>query len=144
MDNKRTDKLEQFQNVFQDVFGKMKAKQNFYPKTEYKLSNGHITILIHLHHVEKCRASDITNYLGITSGGCTVLTETLLKHNLIQKKRSPKDKRIVELTLTVEGEKIVDQIIKSRVMSFTQLLVDLEENELDQMISVFQKLNQKL
>ncbi|MFJ5772486.1 MarR family winged helix-turn-helix transcriptional regulator [Psychrobacillus sp. NPDC093180] len=141
--NNRILKLEEFQELFQNVFSKMKSQQQFFPKTSYKLSSGHIMILTHLYHVNKCRASDITKYLGITSGGCTVLTDNLLEHQLIKKSKSAKDKRITELTLTLEGEKIVNEIIKDRVNNFVQLLSDISDEELDQMIQVFQKLQRK-
>lgn len=139
-EQERIAKLEKFQELFQDVFTKMKTKQNFYPKTPYKLSSGHIMILTKLQQVKKCRASDITKYLGITSGGCTVLTDNLLEHGLIEKKKSTIDKRIVELTLTEQGEEVATSIIQNRVNGFIQLLDDLNDEELTQMIAIFTKL----
>lgn len=134
-------KLEMFQQLFQDVFGK--TKQNFSPKKTFNLNNSQITILTHLHRVKKCRASDITSLLGVTSGGCTVLTDLLLKKELIQKERSDTDKRVMELTLTPKGATMIEEIIQERVQNFTRLFSDLEEEELDQMIHVFQKLQKK-
>ena len=94
--------------------------------------------------MKTCTASEITKYLGITSGGGTVLTDTLLKHDLINRYRSSEDRRVVKLSLTAEGEKIVNQIIENRAAVFVELLQDLEETEIDQMLNVFHKLNKKL
>ncbi|MBE0344370.1 hypothetical protein E4V51_32370 [Paenibacillus sp. 28ISP30-2] len=99
---------------------------------------------LYLFQVEICKASDITKYLGITSGGGTVLNETLLKHNLINRFRSETDKRIVQFSLTSEGLKVVEDIIQHRAASFVELFQDLEEPEIDQMLSVFRKLSTKL
>ncbi|UPO90342.1 MarR family transcriptional regulator [Niallia sp. Man26] len=140
----RFKKLKEFQELFENIFSKTKTQHNFFPKTEYNLSDGHILILTYLYRIKTCTASDITKYLGITSGGGTVLTDTLLKHDLINRQRSASDRRVVELTLTPEGKKIVDRIIESRATAFVELLQDLEETEIDQMLNVFRKLNKKL
>lgn len=137
-------KLKEFQDLFEVVFSNMKRQHDFFPKTKYNLADGHILILRYLYQVEICKASDITKYLGITSGGGTVLTETLLKHHLINRFRSETDKRIVHFSLTREGQEIVEQIIQQRAASFVELFQDLEELEIDQMLSVFRKLSTKL
>ncbi|MEK4011042.1 MarR family winged helix-turn-helix transcriptional regulator [Peribacillus sp. FSL M8-0224] len=137
-------KLKEFQDLFENIFSKTKTQHNFFPKTKYNLSDGHILILTYLYRVKTCTASDITKYLGITSGGGTVLTDTLLRHNLINRLRLEEDRRVVQLSLTTDGKEIVDQIIENRATAFVKLLHDLEETEIDQMLSVFRKLNKKI
>jgi MarR family transcriptional regulator, organic hydroperoxide resistance regulator len=137
-------KLKEFQDLFEKIFSKTKTQHNFFPKTKYNLSDGHILILTYLSRVKTCTASDISKYLGITSGGGTVLTDTLLRHNLINRFRLEEDRRVVQLSLTTEGKEIVNQIIENRARAFVELLHDLEETEIDQMLSVFRKLNNKL
>jgi MarR family 2-MHQ and catechol resistance regulon transcriptional repressor len=142
--NQRYIKLKEFQDLFENIFSKTKTQHNFFPKTKYNLSDGHILILTYLYRVKTCTASDVTKYLGITSGGGTVLTDTLLRHNLINRLRLEEDRRVVQLSLTTEGKEIVDQIIENRATAFVKLLHDLEETEIDQMLSVFRKLYKKL
>ncbi|WP_458120645.1 MarR family winged helix-turn-helix transcriptional regulator [Paenibacillus sp. Z6-24] len=142
--DQRYNKLKEFQDLFENIFSKTKTQYNFFPKTKYNLSDGHILVLTYLYRVKKCTASDITKYLGITSGGGTVLTDTLLKHNLINRLRLEEDRRVVQLSLTTEGKEIVDQIIENRAKTFVELFHDLEETEIDQMLSVFRKINKKL
>ncbi len=136
-------KLLEFQELFEKLFIKMKKQNDFFPKTKYNLGDGHILILTYLYRVKKCTVSDITKHLGITSGGGTVLTDTLLKHDLINRFRSIEDRRLVELTLTNEGKSIVDQIVKKRSTSFVELLQDLDETDIDQALNIFRKLNNK-
>lgn len=137
-------KLREFQDLFENIFSKTKTQHNFFPKTKYNLSDGHILVLTYLYRVKTCTASDITKYLGITSGGGTVLTDTLLRHNLINRLRLEEDRRVVQLSLTTEGKEVVDQIFENRATSFVKLLHDLDETEIDQMLSVFRKLNNQL
>lgn len=142
--NQRYMKLKEFQELFENIFSTIKTKTNFFPKTKYNLSGGHILILTYLYRVKTCTASDIAKKLGVTSGGVTVLTDILLKHHLINRQRLEEDRRVVQLSLTAEGMAIVTQIIEDRTNTFVELLHDLEETEIDQMLSVFHKLNKKM
>ncbi|MCY9026616.1 MarR family transcriptional regulator [Priestia megaterium] len=140
----RKKKLEEFQEIFETVFRKLKKQNELFPKTKYKLADGHILILMYLSRKKVCAVSDITSYLGITSGGGTVLTDALLKHNLITRTRSETDRRVVQLSLTKEGESIVEQIIKQRAEKFTQLFDGIEEDDIQKIISIFYKLDDAL
>ena len=137
-------KLNEFQDLFENIFIYMKKQEDFFPKTPYNLSDSHILILTYLNRVENCTVSDITKYLGITSGGGTVLTSNLLKHNLINRFRSEKDRRVVLLSLTNEGKEIVNQIINKRSETFIELLKNLEEAEIDQILNIFRKLSDNI
>ncbi|WP_285767075.1 MarR family transcriptional regulator [Peribacillus sp. SI8-4] len=141
-DRKR--KLEEFQEIFETVFRKLKRQNEFFPKTKYKLADGHIFCLVYLSKKKTCTVSDITANLGITSGGGTVLTNTLLKHNLITRTRSEADRRVVLLSLTKEGENIVEQIIKQKAKMFTELFDDIEEDDIEKVINIFSKLDDTL
>ncbi|WP_373228723.1 MarR family winged helix-turn-helix transcriptional regulator [Cohnella sp.] len=136
--------LAEFQEVFGIVFRKLKKQNEFFPETEYKLASGHMLILLHIFKKGTCIASDISSFLGITSGGVTGLTDTLIKNNLIKRTRLENDRRVVQLSLTEDGQKIVEQIIEKRAEKFIQLFNDLDENEIEQILHIFQKLNSVL
>jgi MarR family transcriptional regulator, organic hydroperoxide resistance regulator len=137
----KKNKLEEFQEVFETVFRKLKKQNEFFPKTKYKLSDGHILVLMYLSKKETSTVSDITSYLGITSGGGTVLTDALLKHNLITRTRSETDRRVIQLSLTKEGKNIVEQIIKQRTKMFVQLFDGIEQEDIQKIINIFYKLD---
>lgn len=137
-------KLKEFQYLFENIFIYMKKHEDFFPKTQYNLSGSHILILTYLNKVGNCTVSDITNYLGITSGGGTILTNNLLKHNLIDCYKSKKDRRVVLLSLTNEGEEIVKQIISKRSTNFIKMFKDLDDAEIDQILHIFRKLSDNL
>lgn len=137
-------KLKEFQGLFENIFIYMKKHEDFFPKTAYNLSGSHILILTYLNKVGNCTVSDITNHLGITSGGGTVLTNNLLKHNLIDCYRSKRDRRVVLLSLTSEGEEIVKQIINERSTNFVKMFKNLDDAEIDQILNIFRKLSDNL
>lgn len=133
--------LEEFQDIFESVFRKLKIGNNFFPKTDYKLATGHMFILIHLYKKGNCTASDISSYLGITSAGVTGLTDTLEKNNLVVRNRSENDRRVVHLSLTDDGQQLVEHVMSARVKLFVQVFKDIEENEIEQVTNVFKKLD---
>ncbi len=137
-------KLAEFQEVFGSVFLKLKKKDHFFPQTEYKLASGHVLILLHVFKKTTCTASDISSFLGITSGGVTGLTDTLLKNNLINRTRLESDRRVVQISLTNEGEKVVEQITEERAKMFTQLFQNMDEKEINEVVRIFEKLNRML
>ncbi|MBD2868834.1 MarR family winged helix-turn-helix transcriptional regulator [Paenibacillus arenilitoris] len=136
--------IEEFQDIFESVFRKLKKGNEFFPKTDYKLAAGHMFILLHLYKKGSCTASDISSYLGITSAGVTGLTDTLEKNNLINRNRSENDRRVVHLSLTNKGEKLVEQVMSARVNLFVQVFKDFEEKEIEQITNVFKKLDRIL
>src|SRR5699024_6072434 len=136
----RNMKLKEFQYLFENTFIYMKKQEDLFPTTPYNLSASHILILTYLNRLGNCTVSDITSYLGISSGGGTVLTSTLLKHNLINRYRSKKDRRVVLLSLTSEGE---EKIINKRTTTFVEMLKNLDKTELDQILYIFSKLSNK-
>lgn len=137
-------KLAEFQDVFESVFLKLKKKDNSFPQTEYKLASGHILILVHVFNKTTCTASDIASFLGITSGGVTGLTDTLLKNNLINRTRLESDRRVVQISLTNEGKEIVEQIAEEKAKMFTQLFQNMDEKEIEEIVRIFKKLNRIL
>ncbi|MFP7486778.1 hypothetical protein SFC65_21665 [Priestia filamentosa] len=137
-------KLAEFQDVFQNVFRKLKKQNDLFPKTKYNLADGHILILLYLSKKGRCTASEVTTYLGITSGGGTVLTSTLFKHHLIDRVRLESDRRVIQLSLTEEGKKVVNEVIKQRAEAFIELFRDMKDEEIDQVTNVFKKLDNLL
>lgn len=137
-------KLVEFQDVFGSVFLKFKKKNEFFPKTKYKLASGHMLIILHIFNKTTCTASEISSYLGITSGGVTGLTDTLFKNNLITRTRLESDRRVVQFSLSEEGEKVVELITEERARIFTQLFKDMDEKEIEEIVRIFDKLNNVL
>ena len=141
-DKKKT--LEDFQEIFETVFRKLKKSDEIFPTTGYKLADGHVLILMYLYKKKICTVSDVTSYLGITSGGGTVLTDSLIKKNLIIRTKSENDRRVVNLSLSKEGEEIIEQIIKQRSNTLISVFKDIEEKDIQKMIDIFYKVNDAL
>src|SRR5690348_5610256 len=83
-------------------------------KTDDNLADGQIFLLFLLCRKDVCKASDIANEIGITSGAVTGMTDKLVNMGLIHRDRSEEDRRVVLLSLTGQGKEMVNKIKASR------------------------------
>jgi DNA-binding MarR family transcriptional regulator len=83
---------------------------------------------------------ELSKLLGIDTGLMTRMLDKLEARQLLQRARSLEDRRVVNLTLTPEGEKIADElpriapaVLNKRLRKFTRA----EFNELRRLLSKF-------
>jgi len=67
-----------------------------------------------LHNEKKCKVniSEISKSLSITPPSATEFVKNLINKGYLEKHISPKDKRFIEITLTDDGKKIVQDLKK--------------------------------
>jgi len=67
-----------------------------------------------LHSEKKCKVniSEISKSLSITPPSATEFVKNLINKGYLEKHVSPKDKRFIEITLTDDGKKIVQDLKK--------------------------------
>jgi len=67
-----------------------------------------------LHNEKKCKVniSEISKSLSITPPSATEFVKNLINKGYLEKHVSPKDKRFIEITLTDDGKKIVQDLKK--------------------------------
>jgi DNA-binding MarR family transcriptional regulator len=135
--------LQEFQGLFEGITHKLKHKmQHFH--TDFQLASGQVFVLMMLHKQNICKATDIANHLGVTSGAVTGLTDKLVNMGLLNRIRSEEDRRVVQLTLTPKGEDVLKQIRQERLQMLLGIFEKLEIDDLEKMLDVFTKLNNVL
>ena len=72
-------------------------------------SKSHILILDYLSQEGPKRPSAIADRLKVTTGGVTVLTTKLINAGFIEKTQHATDRRALQLKITPDGEKILEQ-----------------------------------
>lgn len=90
-----------------------------------------------------CKAADIAHVLDISPSAATTILDRLYKNGWIEKNRSEKDRRIVWLTLTDNGRKILSEIEVKRIQLLVKQFESLREDELDTVCEIFKKLLKK-
>jgi DNA-binding MarR family transcriptional regulator len=88
--------------------------------------------------------SEISQYICYDSGALTRVIDRMEKRGLLKRKRSSKDRRVVELSLTAEGKKTVEALIAIVVELYNGLLEDFSKAETDMLVSLLTRLVGKL
>lgn len=85
-------------------------------------------------------ASDIANDLGHDSGALTRVVDQLERRGYLQRSRSAKDRRVVELKLTPAGHAIIDELLPLVVDHTNAALAPLSKSEFVQLRSYLVRL----
>jgi DNA-binding MarR family transcriptional regulator len=116
-----------------------KVKQ-VHKETE-QLADGQLFLLMLLNRYHVCKASDLANQIGITSGAITGISDKLVHLGLIRRERSEEDRRVVLLSLTEAGRKMLEDIRLRRMQRLSGMLAQLSVEELSHAVDIFRKLN---
>jgi DNA-binding MarR family transcriptional regulator len=85
-------------------------------------------------------ASDIANDLGHDSGALTRVVDQLERRGYLQRSRSRKDRRVVELKLTPAGKAIIEELLPLVVDHTNAALAPLSKSEFVQLRSYLVRL----
>ena len=85
-------------------------------------------------------ASDIANDLGHDSGALTRVVDQLERRGYLQRNRSSKDRRVVELKLTPAGKAIIEELLPLVVDHTNAALAPLSKSEFVQLRSYLVRL----
>lgn len=85
-------------------------------------------------------ASDIANDLGHDSGALTRVVDQLERRGYLQRSRSAKDRRVVELKLTPAGHAIIDELLPLVVDHTNTAIAPLSKSEFVQLRSYLVRL----
>ncbi|MBS6184029.1 MAG: MarR family transcriptional regulator [Clostridium celatum] len=100
-------------------------------------------VLEALYNKGDLRICELIEKILTTSGNITVVIKNLEKDGLIKKKPDPNDKRSCIISLTEEGEKIIEDILPNHIeniKSIFEILTEEEKNTLKNILKKFKKL----
>ncbi len=106
------------------------------------LGVSHILVLGHLLVHGKSRPSDMAKTLGLTPPTVTHLSEKLVKKELAFRSADENDRRIIYLEITDEGRSLLDRANKEGQVLRKNLFEKLTDEERQQMLHIYRKLNQ--
>jgi|SRR5690625_5643805 len=98
------------------------------------------TILQFIHQQDACTSTQIANTFGVGKSSVTALVNRLDEKKLIIRKRDSNDRRIVYLTLTAEGKKLVEQTEYELYRVIGEKLGHFDKDEIESYIIALEKL----
>ena len=84
--------------------------------------------------------SEIASKLEITLGGVTSLADRMEKAQLIERKRSEKDRRVVRLALTEEGKSLLNDLAIARNKALEKYFSKLTPAEVQELERLCRKM----
>lgn len=97
-------------------------------------------VMKNIHERGKMTVSEVANELNVSLSAITALTDRLYKTGLIKRDRDEKDRRLVWLTITPQGEKTLQDCGVNRQEVFRKYLGDLSQEDLASLINICDKI----
>lgn len=102
---------------------------------ECGLSMSHLGAMFHLHRRGSCGVTDLGDHLGVSSAASSQMLERLVQQGLILRAEDPEDRRVKQIVLTDEGQRVLEEGIRAREDWLIRLSQSLSESEKETIIS---------
>lgn len=109
----------------------------------YDLSPTEFSVVEALYHKGKQTVQQICNRILLASGSMTYVIDKLESKGLIKRNFCKEDRRVIHLTITEEGKKLMVEIYPQHELVINEMFGDLTIEEKELIISVLKKVGQK-
>jgi MarR family transcriptional regulator, organic hydroperoxide resistance regulator len=87
---------------------------------------------------------DLSNKMYLACSTTTDLVDRMEKNELVTRKRSEKDRRVVQIHLLPKGKEIIGEVINNRQQYLSEMLNDFSNNEIEDLDKLMQKLYEQM
>lgn len=85
-------------------------------------------------------SSYLSQLIGVTSGGMTVISDKLVRLELVQRVSDENDRRVVKLEITDKGREALKEIQRKRIAVMEKMYHSLDPEEFQQLLRIYRKL----
>lgn len=137
--NHDSDLVESIFKVSRCLRGKM-----MFSSTVANLTMLQIQVLVFLSHHKNAHMRDVAEYFGVEMPTATSIINKICDMDLVSRSHDAKDRRVIKLSLTKQGEDILAEAMKMRTKKISSLLSYLSVSEKDNLKMILTNLAQKL
>lgn len=112
--------------------------------SRFDLTVSQHTLLFSLFHPGKCKMSELARELGITMGAATSIVDRLIKAGLVKRERSTEDRRVVFVSLSKKGRRMMEEVHKVTLELMANLLSRLSAREREAFLSAYEKMSEEI
>jgi DNA-binding MarR family transcriptional regulator len=110
---------------------------------------GHLSILqvqtlSFLKHKTNAQMSEVAEQFRIELPSATSLLNKLVALQLVKRQQDEKDRRLVRVSLTVDGDKLLKQVMEEKIKQIEHMLSYLSKNEQEELLRLLEKLNTRI
>lgn len=136
------DKLAQYLNRLEEVFQHMIRR--LHAELAHSMVKGvtgsQFFVLKKIGGKGKMTVSEVAEETGVSLSAITVLVDRLFKAGLVNRTRDDRDRRLVWLELTDEGEEILQECRESRNKIIGKYFSRLPEGDIEKLIEIYERL----
>lgn len=128
---------------FSSFFNTMLKMRKILDQTLGDSSNNYVPTMLQVQTLKTIQenpqitASELASKLQMSSSAITQMTDRLIKIRLISRKINKNDRRLVQLSLTLHGEKHLTQVLKKMEQKANQILAPISTKDLQTIVKIF-------
>lgn len=115
-------------------------KKNFQVLKDINISMVQLHGLIYIYENKNCSLKDLAKKFSITLPSANDLINKLNQLKLINRKEDKQDRRLINLSITKKGEKLIKSILEKNNQCFSSLINKLNMEEKKQLLKIFKKI----
>ncbi len=105
-----------------------------------QINRNEFAVLAMLHR-ESMKASDISSELKVSPSHISIITESLVKNELVTRMKCQEDRRIVRFTVTEKGQQLVNEVQQRKRQLIKNKFSNFSEDELKTFLSFLDRLS---
>jgi Transcriptional regulators len=142
LNEEKLHKLRELDDVFRKLRRLINAEYNRFNVHGLGMTEGKMVIILAQHGPQK--ASAMAEWLRITSGAITGISDRLIDLGYVERSRSEYDRRIVMLSVTDEGRKLVDHVMEMRERIMFKLYDGFGLDDIEKATDIFIRMSANL
>ncbi|EPY14449.1 MULTISPECIES: MarR family winged helix-turn-helix transcriptional regulator [Paenibacillus] len=97
-------------------------------------------IMCVLHQRGQCTSTDLAAVFKVVKSSITAIINRLVDHGYVERTPAEEDRRVIELSLTEEGQMVYEQVDKQVQDIVSSYLTHFNETEVETFIGTYEKL----
>ncbi len=120
------------------------AKREDNHLTRGKISCPQMVVLDYLSHHTRVPMAEVAKILSVKTSSASVLVDRLIREKMLKRERDDRDRRIVWISVTPKGRKVVGQILEQKRDTFKEIFRPLTAAERGQYLAVLNKVKDNI
>lgn len=112
--------------------------------TNYKITPPQFIALQWLFDEGDMTIGELSSKMYLACSTTTDLVDRMEKNNLVMRVKKPSDRRVVQIHLLEEGERIIDEVIKKRQAYLTEVLTNFSVEEIQLLQTNLTKMHEEM
>lgn len=131
---------ERLERILREICFRIKVKGRKVLK-KYPITPAQFDLMQKIYFTGPKTMTELSGNLGIAKSTTTGLVSRLEKDGFLERVKSSDDKRVINVSLTEKGKKVIDEVIVERVQFIKSVLQSMPEQFENELIDLLEKFN---